>query len=86
MPEDEDHTYPNQLRYYRHKRKMRLRDVAKRTGHVNLCQIAAWEKGRKLPTLKNAIKLASALKVPVEVLFIELTHDIRRAMSKRMRE
>jgi DNA-binding XRE family transcriptional regulator len=86
MPTPDNYPFPNQLRRFRHQRNMRLIDVARKTGHVNLCQIVAWEKGKKLPSLKNAIKLANALKVPVEVLFIELTHEVRRRMSEQQRE
>jgi DNA-binding XRE family transcriptional regulator len=86
MPRNNDYPYPNELRRFRHQRGMRLVDVARKTGHVNLCQIVAWEKGKKLPCLRNAIKLACALKVPVEVLFLQLTHEIRKQMSEQRRE
>ena len=70
----------NDIRRYRRKRNLRLRDVALLTGHANLNHISDWEKGRRAPSLLNALKLSAAIACPVEVLFSELFSRIRQNM------
>jgi len=67
----------NQIRNYRHQRKLRLRDVADLVGQTSVAHISHWEKGRKLPSLANALRLSAAIKCPVEVLFLELFNQLR---------
>lgn len=67
----------NQIRSYRKKRGLRLRDVAKMIGQSSPAHISHWEKGRKLPSLPNALKLSAAIKCPVEVLFFDLFDQLR---------
>ena len=68
---------PNQLRRYRLKRNLRLRDVADLTGQSSVSHISHWEKGRKLPSLENSLRLALAIQCPVEILFIELFNQLK---------
>jgi len=70
--------YPNQIRRYRRKRHLRLRDIAKLTGRSDASHFSHWEKGRKLPTLTNALKLSAAIGCPVEVLFWDHFQPIRK--------
>ena len=67
----------NQLRRYRLKRGLRLRDVARLTGQSSPAHLSHWEKGRKLPSLSNALRLSAAIKCPVEVLFFDLFDQLR---------
>jgi transcriptional regulator with XRE-family HTH domain len=69
---------PNQIRRYRHKRNLRLRDVAELTGQTSVAHISHWEKGRKLPSLENSLKLALAIQCPVEILFIEKFNQLKK--------
>ena len=69
---------PNQIRRYRHKRNLRLRDVADLTGQSCVAHISHWEKGRKLPSLENSLKLAIAIQCPVEILFIDLFNQLKK--------
>jgi transcriptional regulator with XRE-family HTH domain len=46
-------------------------------------QIAHWEKGRKTPTLDNALKLSAAVGCPVEILFIDRFQVLRKEISDR---
>jgi transcriptional regulator with XRE-family HTH domain len=46
--------------------------------YKNASHISEWEKGRKLPTLKNAIRLSHILNTPVESLFPGLDPNMPR--------
>jgi transcriptional regulator with XRE-family HTH domain len=74
---------PNQIRWYRKKRKLRIRDVLKLMGLSSPSQIAHWEKGRKAPTLENALKLSASIGCPVEVLFFDRFQILRKEISDR---
>ncbi|OGC95058.1 MAG: hypothetical protein A2W25_04635 [candidate division Zixibacteria bacterium RBG_16_53_22] len=74
---------PNQIRWYRKKRKLRIRDVLVLMALSSPSQIAHWEKGRKVPTLTNALKLSAAIGCPVEVLFIDRFQKLRKEVSER---
>ena len=67
----------NNLRRYRRKRGLRLRDMARLTGQSTPSHLSHWEKGRKIPSLPNALRLSAAMKCPVEVLFIDLFNQLR---------
>lgn len=71
------HNQANQLRRYRLKRGLRLRDMARLTGQSSPAHLSHWEKGRKLPSLSNALRLSAAMKCPVEVLFFDLFEQLR---------
>ena len=68
----------NQIRSYRKKRGLRLRDVANMIGQSSPAHLSHWEKGRKLPSLPNALKLSAAIKCPVEVLFFDQFDQLRK--------
>lgn len=46
-------------------------------GYENSSLVSTWEKGSKLPCLKNALKLAHLLKTPIESLFSGLSSDLK---------
>jgi transcriptional regulator with XRE-family HTH domain len=60
---------------------LRLRDVANLIGVRDPSNVAHWEKGRKVPTLRNALKLSAAIGAPVEVLYSDLLRELRREIS-----
>ncbi len=70
----------NQLQRYRKKRSFCQRDVAKLLGAEQASEIYRWEKGQRMPSLINALKLSSALKCPVEILFLDHFNQIRKEM------
>lgn len=74
---------PNQIREYRRKRNLRLRDVAMSAGLRGVSHVAHWEKGRKLPSLQNALKLSAIIQCPVEVLFFDLFDSLRQEIRER---
>ena len=71
---------PNQLRRYRRSRHLRIVDVAKLIGLKSPAHIAHWEKGRKLPSLKNALKLSAAISCPIEVMFRDFLEELRQGV------
>lgn len=48
--------------------------------------ISHWEKGRKQPTLVNALWLSAVIGCPVEVLFMEHFNVIRAMVKQRRRK
>jgi transcriptional regulator with XRE-family HTH domain len=69
--------YPNAIRHYRRKRHFRLKDMAVLLQHRSAAHVAHWEKGRKLPSLPNLLKLSAILKCPVELLYGNRFNAIR---------
>jgi transcriptional regulator with XRE-family HTH domain len=51
--------------------------MARLTGQSSPAHLSHWEKGRKLPSLSNALRLSAATKCPVEVLFFDLFDQLR---------
>lgn len=73
---------PNHIRRFRKRRSLRLRDVADKLGLQQPGHIADWEKGRRSPSLKNALKLSAILGCPIEVLFSDHFRTIRRDIRR----
>ena len=78
MYQSREKSLPNQIRRYRHERGLRLRDVANLIGQSSVAHISHYEKGRKLPSLENCLRLALAIQCPVEILFIELFNQLKK--------
>ena len=68
---------PNQIRCYRRRRNLKLRQVAMLAGLRTPSCLSHWEKGRKLPSLQNALRLSAIIQCPVEILFYDLFNAIR---------
>lgn len=73
---------PNQVRYYRRKQNLSLKQVTLAAGLESAAHLAHWEKGRKTPTLRNALKLSIVIQCPVEVLFFDLYDSLRREIRR----
>jgi len=69
---------PNLIRLYRRKRHFKLKDIALLMNQKSSAHISHWEKGRKLPSLLNCLRLSAILKCPVEILFFELFNSVRK--------
>lgn len=65
-------TIPNDIRFYRRRRNLRIVEVASLAKVADAALVSHWENGRKMPTLKNALKLSAITKCPVEILYHEL--------------
>ena len=80
-------TYPpNQIRRYRKKVHFKLKDVALLMGEKSPACVSHYEKGNKLPSLTNAIKLAKIVKCPVELLFGDLSKQISYEVFERKKK
>ena len=67
----------NDLFSYRKKRGYSQRDIASLLGHKSSAHISDYEKGKRLPNLKTALKLAVILSVQVDDLFDEIREEFR---------
>jgi transcriptional regulator with XRE-family HTH domain len=74
---------PNQIRTYRRKRNLTLREVAFATGQADVSNVAHWEKGRKVPSLQNALKLSAIIQCPVEILFFGMFDSLREEIRQK---
>ena len=73
---------PNSIRQYRRKRHFKLKDISLLVNQKSSADISHWEKGRKLPSLVNALKLSAILKCLIEILFSDLFNSIRNEVFK----
>jgi len=74
---------PNNLRKYRKAIGLKQKDVAKILDLKNSGMISRWEKGRCLPGMLNAFKLAGLYCVLVDALFFPLIRVIKRKIMER---
>lgn len=63
---------------YRRRMKFSTRKVAGLLGHKDTSAWSNYERGERLPSLVNALKLAIIMRVPVEFLFYSLHDQLRR--------
>lgn len=70
------------IRHARHARGLRLEDLAERVG-VTPGALSHIESGRRLPTPRNAVRIASELGIPEEVVMraLDEEHSLRRRDS-----
>ena len=54
-----------------------MQQVAHLLGHKGIPVLSNYERGERLPSLVNALKLGIILRVPVEFLFGALHDDLR---------
>lgn len=73
----------NHIWKHRKRKGLGQKRIAYLLGHACATQFSRWERGKKLPNLENALKLAYILDVPVESLFGDLYSDLRRVVEKR---
>ena len=74
---------PNDIRLYRHRQNLRIVQVAKLADVTDAALVSHWENGRKIPTLKNALRLSAIIQCPIEVLYLDLFQACRREISAR---
>jgi len=68
---------PNSLDIYRRRMKLRQEQIAHLLGYKDNSAWSKYERGVRLPSLVNALKLGIVLRVPVEFLFHALYDDLR---------
>ena len=54
-------------------------------GHSTCTQFSRWERGKKLPNLQNALKIAYVLGIPIETIFGDLYRSIGRELEKKQK-
>ena len=64
----------NNLDLYRRRMRFSAREVSQLLGHAHTSAWSNYERGKRLPSLANALKLGIILRTPVEFLFHGL-HD-----------
>ena len=73
----------NQIRRYRVRCGLSQKQVSLLLGQTTQAHQSKWERGTKLPTLTNALKLSAALGCPVEILFSDRFDRLREEVHKR---
>jgi transcriptional regulator with XRE-family HTH domain len=77
----------NTLDIYRRRMGFTTRHVARLLGDRDTSRISKYERGHRLPELRNALRLGIILRVPVEFLFASLYDSLReqiRAEEERI--
>ena len=74
---------PNLLRKYRRIRGLSQKQVATILGLKSASRISRWEKGRCMPSLMNAIKLAILCRIMVDALFFDHVKAVREEIRDR---
>jgi transcriptional regulator with XRE-family HTH domain len=78
---------PNKLDLYRRRMRFSQRQVAHLLGHKDTSAWSDYERGERLPSLANALRLGIILRIPVEFLFGALhdeLHNQIRAEEERL--
>lgn len=81
-----NHTYkkiPNLLRKYRRIRGLNQKEIAAILGLRDASLISRWEKGRRIPSLMNAIRLAILCRSMVDALFFDHVRALREEIRGR---
>ena len=73
----------NHIWKYRKRKRLGQKRIAYLLGHACSTQFSKWERGKILPNLENALKLAYILDVPVESIYGDLFRDIRKDVEKK---
>lgn len=78
--------FANHLWKYRNRMGYSQNDVAGIMGLSNSTQICQWEKGVRLPSLENAVKLAILYRAPILFLFYPWYRAIKKELRDREEE
>jgi transcriptional regulator with XRE-family HTH domain len=75
----------NTLDIYRRRMRLSTRHVAILLGDKDVSRLSKYERGQRLPNLRNAFRLSAILRVPVEFLFPSL-YDLLREQIRAEEE
>ena len=73
----------NRIWKYRHICNLSQQEIGRLLEYKTTSQISNWEKGKKLPTLINAIRLSQILHTTVEVLFPGLVQYLKNEIEAK---
>jgi transcriptional regulator with XRE-family HTH domain len=74
---------PNNIRRYRRRRNLLVKEVVKIMGLKHGRSLTPWERGYCQPTLINAIWLSVVIACPIEVLYFEHFQAVRAITNRR---
>jgi transcriptional regulator with XRE-family HTH domain len=77
--------FPNKLRHYRREFGFKLKDVAYLIEVQNPADIGCWERGRKMPSTLNLLKLCALYRASPDFLYQEYTNALKRSITERER-
>jgi DNA-binding XRE family transcriptional regulator len=83
----EENKHDNRLEYFRRRMRFTTTYVAHLLGHKDTSTYCDYERGDRLPSLINAMRLGAILRVQVEFLFPSLYDGLRaeiRAEEERL--
>jgi transcriptional regulator with XRE-family HTH domain len=79
----------NQLRKYRRARGLNQRQAARVLGLADPSSLSFWERGSRLPSVKNMFRLAALYRTLVDALYSDalrmIREDVRRREVKTLR-
>ena len=73
----------NRLDIYRRRMRFSQGHVARLLGHKDSSTWSNYERGQRLPSLVNALRLGIILRVPVEFLFYSLHDELRNSIRAK---
>lgn len=73
----------NSLWIFRKRMNYAQKEAAFLLGHRNTAQLSRYEKSRRIPSLKTALKLEIIYAAPMRLLFSELYNEIREEIRKK---
>jgi len=78
--------FENNLWKFRKIANLKQKDLAYLLGIKNISQISRWEKGERLPSLKNCFKLSVVFGCSVEEIFSDLYEKTKNFIEKRKKQ
>ena len=74
---------PNHLWLYRQKRGYSQKEVAFLLGHKSTAHISEYERGRRMPSVKTALKLEIVFSIPLAFLYSDLYAMLKEEIQSR---
>jgi transcriptional regulator with XRE-family HTH domain len=59
------------------------KDVALLLGLKTASMVTRWERGERVPTLENGLRLSQIYRTPVEALFADLVAPLKEELARR---
>ncbi len=72
--------HQNRLDYFRRRMRFSTSHIGHLLGHKDSSTYCDYERGDRMPTLVNALRLSAILRTPVEFLFPSLYDGLRNAI------